>query len=276
MNQWVRDRRMEEGADNSNLFIGGSSGAPGSDVIPEEGRIAGFDFLDPRKPGYLARSRFKPSLRAQVPFANGSRTPRKVWPRLSSMRRYLPVSVLTVLVYVLLLRMMLLWTFAFDETGTVIFWRSRAVAGVSMLGWLELLNVAFIVWVGLDFFIACLDRRRPGLGQKVGYVSALVLLGILQLAYNRLDYATDYLQQLAVKDDLAHPLLMLRIPPEQRREQSRAVDMSGSRPQAAYSRPCGPEACPRQAHFCSLLTRAISASISAIVILPVPLRTDSC
>lgn len=182
---------MEEGADNSNLFIGGSSGAPGNDVIPEEGRIAGFDFLDLARPGYLAGKRLKPSRRTRTFLANGSRTPRKVWPRLSSMRRYLPVSVLTAMVYVHFMRLMLLWVLNFDET--ILFWRSRIVGGVSMLEWFELLNIAYIVWVALDFFVALRDRRRPGLGQKLGYVFALILLALLQVAYNHLDHAIDAL-----------------------------------------------------------------------------------
>jgi hypothetical protein len=206
---------MEEGADNSNSANGGSSGALGSDVVPEEGRIAGFDFLDPRKPGYLARSRFKPSLRTRLPRLEGSHYPRPVWPRFSLVRRYVPVSALTAGVYAFTMRfIMFWWHLACTETDTVLSWRTRIAAGVSLLGWFEIANVAFILWVLLDFVVALRDRRRSGLGQKAGYVGALVLLGALQFAYNRLDYAIDYLRMLIVLDDQSHPTLMLRIPPE--------------------------------------------------------------
>ena len=174
------------------------------------------DAFDPQCAGYLARSRFKPSLRTRLPRLEGSHTPRPVWPRFSSMRRYLPVSVLTVMVYVFFLRiMMLYWWLLFNETMFVRFWGSRVMAGVSMLGWFEVLNVGFIVWIVLDFFVASRDRRKIGRGQKVGYVAALVLLGAMQFTYNRLGCAGDYLYWLAVRDDHAHPSLMLRIPPAQ-------------------------------------------------------------
>ncbi len=174
------------------------------------------DAFDPKCAGYLARSRFKPSLRTRLPRFEGSRIPRPVWPRLSSMRRYLPVSVLTAMVYVFWFRIMFLyWVLVFNETMFIRFWSRRVMAGVSMLGWFKLLNVVFIVWIVLDFFVASRDRRKIGRGQKVGYVAALVLLGAMQLMYDRLDYACDYLYRLAVSDDHAHPSLMLRIPPAQ-------------------------------------------------------------
>jgi len=174
------------------------------------------DIFDPRRPGYLARSRIKRSMRTRLPRLEGARIPRQAWSRFSSVRRYLPVSVLTVMAYVFLLRIMMLhWGLLFNETMFIRFWSSHVMAGVSMLGWFEVLNVVMAVWVALDFFVASRDRRRIGRGQKWGYIAALVLLGAMQLAYNHLDRAADYLRVLTVLDDHAHPSLMLRIPPEQ-------------------------------------------------------------
>ena len=106
---------------------------------------------------------------------------------------------------------MLWWDLASTEGDLVLFWRTRIAAGVSVLGWFEILNLAFIIWVGLDFFAAVRDRRRCGLGQKVGYIGALVVLGALLVAYSRLDYALGYLERQTKIDDHAHPTLIMRL-----------------------------------------------------------------
>ena len=215
---------MEEGADNSDPSVGGSPDTAAIDAATATTAVAGFDFLDPRKPGYLARSRFKPSLRTRLPRLEGSHYPRPVWPRFSSLRRYVPVSALTAGVYAFIMRfIMFWWHLVCNETDMVLSWRTRIAAGVSLLGWFETVNVAFILWVLLDFVVALRDRRRPGLGQKVGYVGSLILLGALQFAYNRLDYAVDYLHILTIEDDQAHPSLMLRIPPEAEPDQNQPM-----------------------------------------------------
>lgn len=202
---------MEEGADNSNPSVGGSPDTAAIDAATATTAVAGFDFLDPRKPGYLARSRFKPSLRTRLPRMEGSHYPRPVWPRFSSVRRYVPISVLTVMVYVALAGLCVHGLqVGFVECTYLGILRSSAFGGVSLLWLFQLLHLGLTAWVALEFFNSSRDRRPIGKGQRWGYIWTLAVLGTLLVAFFGLGRSLDTIEAMLKEDDLSHPSLILR------------------------------------------------------------------
>jgi hypothetical protein len=126
-------------------------------------------------------------------------------------RRFVPTSVVAAVAYLGVHRIFnLLYMLLFSERQLCSFWQAPFLGGLAMIAWVETINVVFIAYVSVDFFVSFRGRRARSKVHFCSYCAALIVLGGYQLVFHRLRQATDHLQVAIARDDELHPTLTIR------------------------------------------------------------------